>query len=70
MAGIGALLTFGGRSLKSQLKSANKAGIGIILILGEGELAAGAVVARDMQSSEQITVPLAEITQWLQERFR
>ena len=70
LAGIGALLAFGGRSLKSQLKSANKAGIGIILILGEGELAAGAVVARDMQSSEQITVPLAEITQWLQERFR
>ena len=37
--GIGALLAFGSRSLKSQLKSADKAGIAYTLILGDTELA-------------------------------
>ena len=43
-AGIGALLAFGGRSLKSQLKSADKAGVAYTLILGDQELANGVVV--------------------------
>ena len=45
-AGIAALLAFGNRSLKAQLKAADRAGIAYTLILGEQELAAGAVLAQ------------------------
>ena len=69
VAGIGALLTFGGRSLKSQLKSANKADIAVTLILGDQELGAGVVVARDMRSSEQTSVPMSEIVPWLRAKL-
>ena len=64
-AGIGALLAFGGRSLKSQLKGADKAGVAYTLILGDQELADGVVVARDMASSQQETVALAGVVDWL-----
>ena len=66
--GIGALLAFGSRSLKSQLKSADKAGIAYTLILGDQELASGVVVARDMASSQQETVALDGVVDWLRAR--
>lgn len=68
-ADIGAVLAFGGRSLKSQLKSADKAGIRYALILGESELAEGKVLAREMATSEQASVPLAEVATWLRTRL-
>jgi histidyl-tRNA synthetase len=64
-AGIGALLTFGGRSLKSQLKSADKARVEYTLILGESELAQDTVLVREMATSQQTSVSSAEIVEWL-----
>lgn len=64
-AGIGVLLAFGSRSLKSQLKSADKAGITFTLIIGDQELADGVALARDMASSQQETIPLAGVVDWL-----
>jgi histidyl-tRNA synthetase len=66
--GIGALLAFGERSLKSQLKSADKAGVAYTLILGDQELANGVVLARDMASSQQQTVALNDVVTWLRAR--
>ncbi len=68
-AGIGAVMAFGGRSLKSQLKSADKAGVRYALIIGESELAEGKVLAREMATSEQAPVPLDEIAAWLRGRL-
>lgn len=68
-ADIGAVLAFGNRSLKSQLKSADKAGIRYTLIIGDSELAEGKVLAREMATSEQVSVPLAEIASWLRSRL-
>jgi len=68
-AGIGALLAFGGRSLKAQLKNADKAEVAYTLILGDQELAAGAVVARDMRSHAQTSVALDDVVAWLQARL-
>ena len=68
-AGIGALLSFGSRSLKSQLKSAGKAGLQVALILGDEELTAGTVIARDMVSGEQQSVNRAEVVNWLRRRL-
>jgi histidyl-tRNA synthetase len=64
-AGIGALLAYGGRSLKSQLKSADKAGVTFTVILGDQELAEEALIVRDMASSQQETVALNGAVEWL-----
>jgi histidyl-tRNA synthetase len=67
--GIGALLAFGARSLKSQLKGADKMGVAYTLILGDQELAEGTVVVRDMAGSRQTSVPQAEVIAWLRARM-
>ena len=67
-AGIGVAPAFGGRSLKSQLKTADKAGIAYTLILGDQELASGVAIARAMASSQQETVALEGIVDWLRAR--
>jgi histidyl-tRNA synthetase len=64
-AEIGALLAFGNRSLKSQLKSADKAKVDYTLIIGEQELAQDAVLVREMATSQQTSVSTAEIVNWL-----
>jgi histidyl-tRNA synthetase len=70
MVGIGALLAFGGRSLKAQLKAADKAGVVYTLILGDQELAQGEVVVRDMANSEQTNVALDKVIEWLSSRLK
>jgi histidyl-tRNA synthetase len=68
-AGVPASLAFGDRSLKSQLKSANKAGVRFAAIIAEHELARGVATLRDMESGEQVEVALEEIGGWVEERF-
>jgi len=68
LAGIGVALAFGGRSLKSQLKSADKAGIAYTLILGDQELSNGVIIVRDMVSSQQETIAMTGIVDWLRAR--
>jgi len=68
-AGIGALVAFGDRSLKAQLKNADKAKVAYVLIIGEQELAADAVLARDMRSHAQEVVARTAIVEWLRRRL-
>ncbi len=49
-----------GRSLKSQMKQADRYGARITVLIGDDEVAAGAVTLRDMRTREQVTVPIAE----------
>jgi histidyl-tRNA synthetase len=67
-ADVGALLAFGDRSLKAQLKSADKAGVAYAVILGEEELKAGRAQVREMASSQQTEVPLEAVVGWLREK--
>ncbi len=69
-AHIGTLLAFGQRSLKSQMRQANRSDVRYALILGEDELAAGEVTARDMASGEQQRVVLTGIAEWLSKRLQ
>jgi histidyl-tRNA synthetase len=62
---LGAQLTPGDRSLKAQLKSANRLNATFALILGEDEVKTGQVTVRNMSNSEQTTVNLANIVEWL-----
>ena len=57
-SGVSATMAFGGRSLKAQLRHADRMGARVALILGERELAAGVVQLRDLASSEQRSVGL------------
>ena len=60
--GIAATLAFGGRSLKAQLRQANRSGARFAVIAGARDLADGNVTIRDLQSAEQQSVPVANIT--------
>jgi histidyl-tRNA synthetase len=59
--GIRVEMDFSDKSLKSQMKRANRLGASAVLILGENELETGAAVLRDMVTKEQTTVPLDNI---------
>jgi histidyl-tRNA synthetase len=56
--GIRTEVDYAGRSLKSQMRRANKLNCPYTLILGDREIAAGEVQWRDMRSSLQETLPL------------
>ena len=60
-AGLSARMDYAGRSMKSQMKQADKANARYALILGEDELAKGVVTLRDMESSGQEQVAREEI---------
>jgi len=60
-AGLSCELDHGDRSLKAQLKRADRLGARKVVILGEQELAAGAAVVRDLARREQETIPLADL---------
>ena len=60
-AGVSATMTYGGRSMKAQMRHANRVGAGLALIVGERELAEGVVEVRDLAASEQRRVLLADV---------
>lgn len=68
-AGVGALLPFGDRSLKSQLKLADKAGIAYVVIIGEGELESGQLTVRTLADGTQQPVAREEIVTWLKTKL-
>ena len=69
-AGIRADRAFGGRSMKSQMKSADRSGAVFAVIVGEDEAAVGTVTVRPMLLDEaQITVDRDKVVQFLKERF-
>lgn len=51
-----------GRSLKAQMKYANKLGADYTLILGDSEIESGRAMLRDMKNSEQTEIELATFT--------
>ena len=60
-AGVGADLDLAGRSMKGQMKDADRSGARWAVILGSEELASGRVTLKDLRSGEQIEVPSAGI---------
>lgn len=56
---------FSARSMKAQMRTANREGAGIVLIQGDNEIAQGVVTCRNMKTSEQATVSLGELPAWL-----
>ena len=60
-AGFSAAVDYAGRSMKAQMKQANKLGAKFAAIMGDDELSEGVVMLRDMAGSEQEKVPVSEL---------
>ena len=66
-AGIGAYVAFarGKRSMKSQMREANKRAVDFALIMGESEMEQATVIIRPMSGGDQETVAQSDVVQWL-----
>lgn len=67
-AGVAVWMAFGERSLKSQMREADKRGARWVVVLGENELSRGVAAVRDMTAGEQTDVGLEGLVSWLRER--
>lgn len=68
-AGLAVERDYQGRSLKAQLKSADRLGVKYTLILGEDEIKNDQVVLRNMQDGSQVVLSLAEAAGYLQQEI-
>ncbi len=59
--GLPADIDYLGRSLKGQMKQADKSGLNYALILAESEVAAGKVAVRNMRNSKQFELAMIDI---------
>ncbi|MCP4423877.1 MAG: histidine--tRNA ligase [Chloroflexi bacterium] len=68
-AGIGTRLAFARarRSLKSQMREANKHNIRTVIIMGESEIEEGMAAVRPLDGGDQIRIPLDQLIQKLKE---
>jgi len=56
-------------SLKSQMRSADKKGAGVVVILGGDELRAGKLTLKDMKTGEQISISEDSLTEEVKKRM-
>jgi histidyl-tRNA synthetase len=68
-AGIPAEMDFAGRSLKSQMKRANRMGAAYVLMVGENELDKKIAILRDMTTKEQTEIPFEGLAETISERL-
>ena len=59
--GVSATMSFGKRSMKAQMRQADRSGARFAVIAGARDLAEGQVTIRDMRSAEQERLPLEEV---------
>ena len=68
-SGISADMEFGEKSLKSQMKRANKLGAGHVLMLGEQEILQGIATLRNMSNKTQNEIAIDDLPESLIDRF-
>jgi histidyl-tRNA synthetase len=66
-AGLTALMDFSAKSLKSQMRAADKSKSRYVIILGEDELKRGSMVLKDMKDGAQRELGLKDAVQTLKE---
>jgi histidyl-tRNA synthetase len=66
--GMRAERTYGGRSMKAQMKVADRSGARYTVVLGEREAEHGAVSVKDMTTGDQLEVPRQLVAGWIQAR--
>ena len=60
-SGLAVDFALGGRSMKAQMKAADRSGAAHAVVIGDDELATGRAQVRDLGASEQRPVPIAEL---------
>jgi histidyl-tRNA synthetase len=68
-SGIHAEMDMAGRSLKSQMKQADRLGAAHVLIAGDAELEKGQVLLRDMATKDQVPVSVKDLLEAMRSRF-
>lgn len=68
-AGIKAEKDYMGRSLKAQMKYANKIGAGYVVVLGEDEIKSSRIKVKDMSNGSEEEIGLAALASFLKERM-
>ena len=66
-AGVVTLVDYDARSLRAQMKRADRSGARRVLILGDDEIARGEVTVKDMESGEQAAVARADVVRRMSE---
>ncbi len=61
--GIKTEMDFGNKSLKSQMKRADRLGATHVLIVGDNEIKQGTVILRNMTTKEQISIPIERVVE-------
>lgn len=69
LEGVRVELDFGNRSLKSQMKRADRLGALYVLIVGEKELEEGAAILRNMTTREQVSINVEKIVESIMVRL-
>ncbi|HEX5324113.1 MAG TPA: histidine--tRNA ligase [Capsulimonadaceae bacterium] len=64
-AGVSADMDFGGKSMKAQMRAADKASARFALIFGENELATGVAQCKDLKSGTQEEVAISSLAEHL-----
>lgn len=59
--GISALTEYGKKSIKAQMKYANKIGANFVIVIGDNEIASNTVVIKDMNNGDSTEVSLDEV---------
>ncbi len=67
-SGLGVEMAYGGGSLKSQMRRADKLAAAYVVILGEEELQRGVAVVRNMKEKSQKEVPLSGLVEFFSRR--
>jgi histidyl-tRNA synthetase len=69
LEGITAEIDFADKSLKSQMKQANRLGAKYVLIVGEKEIEEEAVILRDMKTREQVVIPMDNLVKAVKDKI-
>ena len=56
-------MEFGDKSLKSQMKRAHRLGAKHVLIVGDNEIKEGKVIFRDMETKDQVLIPIEKVVE-------
>jgi len=68
--GIMAEMDLGNKSLKSQMKRADRLGAANVLIVGDNELKEGTAILRNMETKEQVAIPLDNLVENIKKMVR
>jgi histidyl-tRNA synthetase len=69
LEGIKTEMDFGDKSLKSQMKRADRLGATHVLIIGDNEIKQGSVILRNMTTKEQISIPIEHVVENIKAKF-